>query len=301
MTTKTDVQLHLGRAQVAGPLAVYPILGTEPRFAYRTLGDAVKHGAFITEVGEHGSVNDVLVCNASDQPVLLYEGELIHGARQNRTIDAPVLVPAGVELSVAVSCVEQGRWDHTKQRAHFVPAPQAVDPELRRLKRATANAQSAAGAPARPDQGEVWRDVGDRLARHGVASASAALSDVYNAKRSALEELTRVVKAIDDQVGAVVEISGQPVALDLVSRPDAFASLLPRLAEGYALQALHAPAKRPSRRAAEGFLEAVLSSRRRWLPTPGMGDAFALTRRSIQGCGLTAERETLALSAFPAR
>lgn len=190
MTTKTSTRFHLGTPQTTGPLTLYPIFGGASRLRYRSLGQAVKHGAFISEVNEHGSVNDVLVCNASDQPVLLYEGELIYGARQNRTIDAPVLVPAGVELSVSVSCVEQGRWDAGQPAAHFVSAPHAADPGLRSAKRAAANQQNEVGAAPRPEQGEVWREVGERLVAHGVESASFALSDIYDAKRSALAELT---------------------------------------------------------------------------------------------------------------
>src|ERR1039458_9169812 len=130
MTTKTSTRFHLGSPQTTGPLSLYPIFGGEPRLPYRSLSQAVKHGAVIREVDEHGSVNDVLICNASDQPVLLYEGELIYGARQNRTIDAPVLVPAGVELSAPVSCIEQGRWDAGQHAGHFVAAPHAADPGL---------------------------------------------------------------------------------------------------------------------------------------------------------------------------
>jgi hypothetical protein len=123
---------------------------------------------------------------------------------------------------------------------------------------------------------------------------------MYEAKRAPLDQLRSSIQALEDQVGVVVEISGRPVALDLVSRPAVFADLLPPLANGSALQALHAPEASPSGEAAQRFLSAVLGSRRRWLPTPGMGDAFALTRPSIAGCGLSAERELVALSAFPA-
>src|SRR4051812_1158103 len=122
MTTRTASKFRLGPPQVSGPLAVYPIFGGEPRLRYHGLSQAIKQGAFIGEVDEQGDVNEVLVCNASKLPLLLYEGELILGARQNRTIDAPVLVPRAVELRIPVSCVEQGRWEHGKRAARFVPA-----------------------------------------------------------------------------------------------------------------------------------------------------------------------------------
>ena len=306
MTTNTCIRFDLGEPQVSGPLTVYPIFGPEPRLRYRGLAQAVGHGAFITEVDEYGDVNEVLVCNASDQAVLLYEGELITGARQHRTIDQPVLIPAGAEVSVPVSCVEHGRWDDHARSDRFAVSGHTPDPELRRTKRATANRRTARGDQPRPDQVEVWEEIETRLEVHGVAAPSRAFTDLFDARRPALGQLTEPIRALDGQLGAVAEIAGQPIALDLVSRPDVFADLLPRLADGYALQALELsdtsdlPRARQGNDAAEEFLENVIRSRRRWTPTPGMGDAFVPTRRGIVGCGLRAERELVALSAFPA-
>ena len=67
-----------------------------------------------------------------------------------------------------------------------------------------------------------------------------------------------------------------------------------------AMNVASARAGEASDSAALDFFEKTVTSRRRWLPTPGMGDCFALTRRSVHGCGLRAEGELVALSAFPA-
>lgn len=278
---------------------MYPIIGGAPRLRYRSLAQAIKHGALVTEVDEQGNVNEVLVCNASEEPVLLFEGELIKGARQDRAIDQSVLVPAGVELRVPATCVERGRWEHGKRAERFAPAPYTSDPELGRSRRAAANRRSSAHEAGPCLQTLTWRDVDARLSMHGVASPSMALTDVYDAKRVPIDELKSAIESVDGQVGAVVEVSGRPVALDLISRAEVFADLLPRLAEGYALQGLHAPARRPSREAAESFLREALTTPRRWIPTPGMGDAFALCGDRGDGCGLTVARELITLSAFP--
>jgi len=94
-STPTKVSLELGEPQVAGPLAVFPVLGRQPRLPYMSLARALHIGAVVTEVDEQGSVGDVLVLNKTHQALLVYEGEEIHGARQNRTFDAPALIPAG--------------------------------------------------------------------------------------------------------------------------------------------------------------------------------------------------------------
>lgn len=311
MSTRVATQFHLGAPQVTGTLAVYPIFGGDPQFHYRSLAAATALGAFVSEVDPHGSVNEVLVCNVTDQPLLVYEGELIEGARQNRTIEMPVLVGAGQEVRVPVSCVEQGRWDHGRRTEHFSPARSAVAPKLRRAMRTEANAQASAGARARPAQAAVWFHVGGSLHEHSVESPSAALTDIYVSRRSDLDAAKQAIEVVDGQVGAVTAISGQPVALDLVSRPEVFAGLLPRLLDGYALQALGAR-ERPGADgplgeralatdddAAEAILRAALELPRGVLPPVGAGQAFALHSPELDGCGVQVEHELIALSAFP--
>jgi hypothetical protein len=291
----------LGEPQVAGPLSVFPVFGPEPRLAYRAFAQATELGAFVKELDRGASVNDLLVENPTDLALLVFEGEEVLGAKQNRTFDVSVLVAAGIRVELPVSCVEARRWDPWPADETFDVAPQAAYPGLRRLKRARANARAAAGVAARPDQGEVWNEVGNRLALHGVESTSGALDDLYSERRPDLDELAKAITQVDGQLGALAEVGGRPVALDLVSRPDAFASLLPRLAQGYALDALVEPGDaRPDRDAASGFLRAALDAPRLHLPTPGVGHGLAIGGDGVVGSGLEHEGELIQLSAFPA-
>jgi hypothetical protein len=278
----------LGEPQVAGPLAVYPVLGPDPRLAYRAFADAAARGAFAKELDTGASVRELLVENPTDLPLLVYEGEEVLGAQQNRTFDASTLVAAGGRARLPVSCVEQGRWDSSRATERFVPSPQAAAPELRRLKRETA------------DQGAVWGHVAACIAGHDVASPSAAMSDVYDHRRANLADLTEHVTAVPGQLGALAQAGGRTTALDLISRPDVFASLLPRLAWGYALDALHAPATTPDTDGAADFLAAALDAPRLDQPTAGLGRAFGLTAPGLVGGGLDHDDELVQLSAFPA-
>jgi hypothetical protein len=146
----------------------------------------------------------------------------------------------------------------------------------------------------------VWAAVEDRMAEHDVASPSAALDDVYAGRRDAVRGLAEGVHHLPRQVGAVVAIAGRPVALELVSRPEAFGVLLGRLAQGYAFDALHAPLRAPEPRAAEAFLAAAFAAERRWMRTPGLGRAFTLDGGGVTGSALEVEGELVALSAFGA-
>jgi hypothetical protein len=297
MTTTTEFSFRLGEPQITGPLAVYPVFGPRARTRYRGLVRAIKHGARVTETPQ-GEVNQVLLQNPTDQAVLLYEGELILGAAQNRTIDQPVLVPAGTELAVPVSCVEAGRWDVGVPGAAFKPSPDLVDPALRAIKRGQANCNPE----GRPRQDAVWHEIGERLVAAGVRSNSEAFTDIFEARRGEVDGLADPIELVKDQIGALAAVNGRPVALDIVGRRRVFAELHPRLVHGYALQAIDARGPRPggAQLSPEDLLGAALGSGWRWLPNPGMGDSYAPDDARVDGCCLRVGRELIALSAFPA-
>src|SRR5204862_905520 len=123
-----------------------------PRLAYRGLASGLELGAFVKERDAGADVREVILENPTDLPVLLYEGEHISGAQQNRSVDASLLVPAKSAVEVPVSCIERGRWDGDRHHEPFTRSRYTADPELRAIKRADANRR----ADGRPDQGRVW-------------------------------------------------------------------------------------------------------------------------------------------------
>ena len=66
----------------------------------------------ITEVSEGGSVPELQVVNETGRHVLLFDGEELKGAKQNRILNSTILVEAGSRLTVPVSCTESGRWSY---------------------------------------------------------------------------------------------------------------------------------------------------------------------------------------------
>src|SRR2546423_200213 len=95
---------HLG-------IVVVPIFPRQdPVVEYVTLEEALPLGFRITEIDAAGSVPELIAANPLDSPVLLYDGEELLGAKQNRILNITVLVDAKSETCMPVSCVEQGRW-----------------------------------------------------------------------------------------------------------------------------------------------------------------------------------------------
>ena len=294
--------LQVGDPDVAGPLAVYPVTGAAPALEYLGFAQAIGSGLAIKELSDGADVNDLVVLNPTPHHVLLYEGEEVRGAQQNRTFDVSVLVPAGAHLSVPVSCVEAGRWDGARAEESFEPAPQAAYPALRRMKNEQARMQVADGAIARADQGEVWREVSEKHARHGAASRTGAMDDVFEHRRHRLADLLDAVSLRPEQCGAVVAIGGRIDLVDHVSRPEVFTSLHTPLLQGYALDALEvADAPAPSVDEIQSWLDGVLTAHVPESDGIGLGRDVRFDVRAASGAGLVSGRELVQLTAFARR
>ena len=76
-----------------------------------------KRTAVAEEVSENGDVPHLSVTSTCDQPILIPEGEILVGAKQNRVVNITVLVAPRSRFKLPVNCVEQGRW-HYRPR-HF--------------------------------------------------------------------------------------------------------------------------------------------------------------------------------------
>jgi hypothetical protein len=300
MTTLNAPTFDVRTPDVVGPLAVFALVAEgPPALRYLPFASAVGRGAAVTELAEGASVNDLLFTNPLDTPVLLYEGEEVLGAQQNRTFDTSILVAAASKLRVPVSCVEHGRWDGTRHGEAFAPAPQAAYPAMRKLKNAQARAGVAAGGEARAIQGEVWREVGEKAARHRVRSMTAAVHDVYEHHRGDLNSLAGAITRHEAQVGALVALGGRFVVLDHVSDPDAWAVLHDPLLQGYALDALEATeATPPTVDDARDFVALLAQAPRERSATAGLGESVRFEFGGLAGTGLVHAGETVTLTAF---
>lgn len=294
-----DEKLKVGKADVVGALAVFPIFGPKSKIDYTSFVVARERGVKIKELEKGASVRDLVVENPTKQPVLLYEGEEVLGAQQNRTFDVTILVPAGAKLRVPVSCVEAGRWDSKQHGKDFQSAPQAAYPSLRKLKNTQVRTQMAMGLEARADQGAVWSSIAQDMNTHGLCSNTGAMHDIYQGKREELNKIAETIQLHQDQVGALVSISGKFVVLDYVSNPNVFSSLHGPLVQGYALDALKSEKKRhPSLKSAQAFLNLVTEITPTHSEALGLGDDLRFDEDGIAGSGLAWEKELIQLTVF---
>lgn len=235
--------IELGAPQLLAPgCAVYPVMASPRQRRTITLTEALKEKKVsFHECNESGIVGALQVKVATEQPVLVLEGELLIGGKQNRTVNLTLLLPPG-EHRIGVSCVEQGRWSRRWRFAPFPPITRTPQPasefdsydymldstireyKLRWLK------LRAEGAI----QGAVWRGVGNVLRRSNAQNITSDFSEHYRRNRRAIEEYINKVEPQPNQIGIAIALYGKPYALEYVDSPDTWKNVHRRVLGSYA-------------------------------------------------------------------
>ena len=241
-----QVRLHVGQGTHRGGLTVFPLWTDAPAVER----DYVTGGRAPVDVMERAgspAVDQLVVTNRADHPVLLLAGELLEGGWQHRALTHSTLLPPARPTVLEVVCVEAGRWHgDTQHRRMARRVPVAVLPR-----------------DGRADvQDEVWRRV-RRYEEVAGPSATESLVERLDRVTPRVEELVRGLRPLAGQRGIVVGIAGRPAWLELFDSEDALAAHWTGLLHAAALDALGRPAARTpaalARRFAEGIDKAHLT------------------------------------------
>jgi hypothetical protein len=269
--------------------------------AYVTLDEALAKNALeIAEISAQGSVPTLKVTNKEDARVFLMAGEQLVGAKQNRVLNASIMVAGKAELPIPVSCVEAGRWRYRSPT--FGSAGTMSHGLLRKLMAAHAlESYRREGSPS-SRQGEVWDEVSRKLGAMGTCSASHALQETYAAHQKSLQELLSQMKVPEGCSGVAFALGGKVLGADLFDRPQTLSKLWPKLAQAHAIDALEIRETEPRPLAADEV--------RRWLrsgakataesfKSPGMGCDIRLDGTDLVGASLVVEDHPVHLEVFP--
>ena len=230
--------LRLREPQSHGSLTVVPLAFWSDRGPrYETLAAALRAGAFhVTEVSDDGSVPKLRVINQGARGVLILDGEELVGAKQNRVLNAAVLVREKSSLVVPVSCVEAGRWHSSGREFHdeeFV-----VHAKVRRAVHESVSMSLSMASAYGSDQHRVWDEVAQlqQFAEH--PSQTGAHRDVYTQRAGDITDYLDAFPLQHGQHGLLVLRDGEVVGLDFVSRAGCYAQLHAKLLRSYAFDAV---------------------------------------------------------------
>lgn len=284
-----------------GRLAMYPLLTEHDRAPdYLTLDQALADGLCeVRELTDAGHVNRLVLVNHADRPILLLDGDLLIGARQNRVLNLTLLAPAQAKTQLPVSCVEQGRWSYASER-RFRAADRACSVRTRAIKAASVTEQKRRHHRSDADQYAVWQEIRAKSARMAVHSQTENLDELYDPWTKALADQVHAFSPQPQQVGAVFTLDGRILGLDLFDCPSTLARVLPRLVQGYGLEAfdpIHA-AEAAQDPAVEAFLSRLKAAQPSLHPAAGLGQDGRIDNADLGASALLHEGRVMHLFAY---
>lgn len=230
----------LGEALKYKGLEIRPIISRSDRaLPYLTLGEATERGFIeITEKDELGSVPELFVKNKGAVDVLILEGEEVRGAKQNRIVNTTIIIGAGEEVLIPVSCVERGRWHYNS--AMFRPAENVAYPSLRKRTHDSVKMNLRSRASFDSDQMGVWDEIAGKMQHLKTESPSEAMADMMQSHVS--EEVTEdIMEAIpfqEGQIGFLAFINGGFAGGDVFGSSELCRRQFSKLMRGYYLDAV---------------------------------------------------------------
>jgi hypothetical protein len=267
---------------------------------YTTLDDALAARTLeITEVNESGSVPTLRVRNSADTLVFLMAGEQLVGAKQNRVLNASLMIDARTDLPIPVSCVEAGRWGYRSR--HFSSGGTSSHGHLRhKMSRQVTASYRSSGRPA-SDQAAVWSEVARKLDTMGSSSPSSALHQAYEDHTRRLGDVLGRLQVPEDCCGVAFAIGGRLAGADLFDRPQTLCKLWPKLVRAFAIDALEgaAPVEAPlTAEAVHEWLLSAAAAKAEPFKSPGLGDDVRLEGPNLVGAGLVVREQPVHVELF---
>jgi len=243
----------------------------------------------VVEISENGSVNNLKVLNKSDKFLLIYEGSLLEGEKQNRVVNATLLLEPNSDTVIPVSCVEQGRWER-KTQGFSKPDHDGNSSMRRSLKKQIIMQKRGYMA----SQSEIWEEVAKFATNEQMSNSTSDYSDYYqNSKKENFvfkEGLTFKAK------GVFVKAYEEDY-FDYVNNQDAFSEVLERVSKGYEM---HKKEKSPELVSEpKAYFENLLSESHKDLlvqDSVGLGKDIRIETANHYISALQVEEEVLAMS-----
>jgi ARG and Rhodanese-Phosphatase-superfamily-associated Protein domain len=253
----------------SGNLSVFPVATSQSHDTSRflALDEGVRAGSVVvTESGnvqglirgphpvrrQGAEVNNLVLLNNSNRPLLLLAGEIVTGGKQDRVIGEDRIIPANSgPVDLSVFCVEPGRWVDKSETFSYLGAQMAA-PSVRRPALAEknqqrvwdnvrrSNAEVAANMPSAV-AGELSQTTSyaQVMQNHEVKDKVAALAAPMERNYDAIFRELRKQNA----VGVVVAVNGRIIWADIFASTDLLQTYWPKLIRSYAAEALANPGR----------------------------------------------------------
>lgn len=253
----------------------------------------------ISEIDQSGVVGKVKVKNNAVTPLLILDGEEIIGAKQNRIVNATVIIPAKSEKIIPVSCTESGRWNYKSDK--FSYSKHMANSRVRRDKLASVSDSLRNRRTFESNQNEVWKNIRETEMDLKLSNDTSALHDSYSKKRTDIEEYKDAFNIHENQNGLIVYINGKPVGFEVIYNSGRYFEYHDKLLESYILDAITKQNeefdgdKLPDEKS---FIDTIRDSKREQYDSVGLGIDYRLESDELTGSAMVFEGNLINASFF---
>ena len=207
---------------------------------YISLEEGVASRQVIVTEQDNAQVGRLLISNLSDRPLFLNIGEIVKGGKQDRTLQASLVIPPRVKaFPIPSFCVEQTRWSGGKG---FSGQGIIIPDRMGKL------------AVQRRSQAHVWSTVGRYKARANANSSIVSGRPVRKSRTSSVNEeldnaeFKKIISAYETTLmrncrrfrrprGLVTVVDGQISTADIYHAATLFRKMYPKLLKGASAEA----------------------------------------------------------------
>jgi hypothetical protein len=211
---------------------------------YMSLKDALQKGKVkVTEKGNEGTVNSVIIENTSKDTIIILPGDIIKGGKQDRIIQKDMLLkPNSGKKSLPVFCVESGRWQSDRQNTSDRSSGTARIPEFKEYKNKGSMSLRKV-VEKEEDQAKVW----DKVASINKTNKTETATKTYTAITNSADynkQLDRYLKFFSskfkqpDIIGVIIVSGDKVLGCDLFATHDLFALQFESLLHSYITEAI---------------------------------------------------------------
>lgn len=179
------------------------------------LGDiAISKGLVtISEVSDSGVVGNIIAENKTDDFVFFSDGDILKGAKQNRTLNTSILMFPHKKVIFPVSCVEQGRWGYKTRR--FESEEFSKPPLMRRnMNKEVSENKKQNPKSFNANQAKVWDDVSLYSEAYKLNSITESYSDVVYNLETSFEEFKKQFVYKSDSTGVAFFKNNNLISID---------------------------------------------------------------------------------------
>ncbi|MDQ3292366.1 MAG: hypothetical protein M3Q05_13845 [Bacteroidota bacterium] len=179
----------------------------------------------VSEIDELGSVQELTITNLSNSYLLIYEGTILKGGKQNRVINATQLIPPLSKHIIPASCIEPGRWSRTS--ATFEKSRHHSPSFLRKSMRDEIECLRCISG----SQSRVWSEIRAYSSSSGLRNKSDDFEDMYHRSRNK-KQVFPLGLPLPPSEGIFLQVNGEPL-IDFIANPSAFKKVFPQVVSGY--------------------------------------------------------------------